>query len=337
MNNTTLDSPALASLSSFSAITDLMKKELSELNSIIEVSLSSRIEAVNQIAHHIISSGGKRIRPILFLLCTKLCHPHQTQPTLQMAAIIEFIHTATLLHDDVVDAAHLRRGHPTVNAIWDNASAVLVGDFLYSRAFQMMVALNNMEAMRILSDTTNTIAEGEVLQLSCRRQLTMDETRYLQIIYYKTAKLFEASAQLGALLTEQTKEKEQALASYGKHLGMAFQLMDDLLDYAGDTEAFGKNIGADLNEGKMTLPLIYALQTSSPQHALLLKEAIQTGFATDLSAIQEIIVSSGAIDYTMVKAKQEVEKAKQALCHLPPCLHRTALTYLAEFAITRNF
>ena len=315
-------------------ISHLLETELRAVNEAITQSLSSQVDAIKQIGHYIINSGGKRIRPLVILLSSKACQG-DTQPSIIMAAIIEFIHTATLLHDDVVDGSELRRGRPTANHVWDNASAVLVGDFLYSRAFQMMVSVKNMDAMRILADATNTIAEGEVLQLAHRNQPDVHEASYFNVIRLKTAKLFEAAAQLGALMGNQPPPVEQALASYGMHIGTAFQLVDDVLDYRAAKETWGKNLGDDLAEGKITLPLIYALKKGDATQSQHIREAIVEGDLKNFQIIQEAIVSTGAIDYTMRAAEQEIQHALQALTLLPDSPYRDALASLANFAISR--
>ncbi len=316
-------------------ISHLLETELQAVNDTILRCLESHVEVVNKIGHYLINSGGKRIRPQVVLLCAKACNAVGDGP-ITMAAIIEFIHTATLLHDDVVDGSQLRRGRPTANHVWDNPTAVLVGDFLYSRAFQMMVSVNNMASMRILADATNTIAEGEVLQLAHRYEPDIDEASYLNVIEFKTAKLFEAAAQLGAVMAKQPIAIEQALARYGLHIGMAFQLIDDVLDYRATDSAWGKNIGNDLAEGKATLPLIYALKNTTPQQSQPIRKAIQQGNIEDLALIQEAIVTTGAIDYTMQVAEKEIIQAQEALVALPASPYRDALVSLAKFAIARG-
>lgn len=320
----------------FAAICRLMEAELQAVNETIIRCLESHVEVVNKIGHYLIESGGKRIRPLVVLISAKACLVKEKSEATTMAAIIEFIHTATLLHDDVVDGSKLRRGRPTANRVWDNSTAILVGDFLYSRAFQMMVSLNNMPAMRILADATNVIAEGEVLQLAHRNQPDVDEKRYLDVIQFKTAKLFEAAAQLGAIMAKQPAEIEHDLARFGHHIGMAFQLVDDVLDYQAASEVWGKNIGNDLAEGKATLPLIYALKKATPTQSKQLRQAIQEGNLADLGTVQEAIVSTGAIDYTMHVAKQEVQQAIEALAKLPPSPYKEALANLATFALSRG-
>ncbi|MFI4937371.1 MAG: polyprenyl synthetase family protein [Candidatus Berkiellales bacterium] len=316
-------------------IARLVQNEMQAVNETILRSLESHVEAVKQIGQYLIEGGGKRVRPLVVLLSAKACQA-KDDDIINMAAIIEFIHTATLLHDDVVDGSKLRRGRPTANHVWDNPSAVLVGDFLYSRSFQMMVALNNMSAMRILADTTNVIAEGEVLQLSHRFEPDITEDRYLNVIEFKTAKLFEAAAQLGAVMAKQPTAIEDALRKYGKHLGMAFQLVDDILDYQASSESWGKTIGNDLAEGKITLPLIYALKKANPKQAEQIRHAIKDGSLDHLPMIQEVIVTSGAINDTMQKAKHESELAIEAIKNLPASIYHEALDNLARFAVMRG-
>ncbi len=313
-----------------------VSSELQAVDTLIVSSLESKVETVNQIGHYIVNSGGKRIRPLVVLLSSKACNA-QSEEAITMATIIEFIHTATLLHDDVVDRSLLRRGKPTANAVWDNASAVLVGDFIYSRAFQMIARLKNSEATEILAETTNVIAEGEVLQLTHRQQPDISEAQYLRVIEYKTAKLFEAACQLGAVLGNQSRTIKQMLASYGKHIGIAFQLVDDLLDYQGDNPDWGKNIGDDLAEGKATLPLIYGMQHGDAALVDLIKNAILNKGSDKLVEIQSGIVSCGAIDYTMRLASEAIRNAKQALTLLPDTDYKAALNDLADFIVARNY
>jgi octaprenyl-diphosphate synthase len=317
------------------AITQLVQADLLAVNEAILRSLESHVEVINQIGHYLINSGGKRIRPLVVLLSSRACQTKGQQP-ITMAAIIEFIHTATLLHDDVVDGSQLRRGRPTANHVWDNPTAVLVGDFLYSRAFQMMVSLDSMASMRILADATNVIAEGEVLQLAHRHEPNVSEEQYLQVIHFKTAKLFEAAAQLGGVMANKDPLIIQAMAEYGLQIGMAFQLADDVLDYQATNDAWGKNIGNDLAEGKATLPLIFAMKHASEATARRIREAILQGNLADLALIQEAIVTTGAIEYTQQVARNAVDKAQSALSHLPPSPYRDALADLAMFAITRG-
>ena len=273
--------------------------------------LSSEVALINELGRYIINSGGKRLRPLLVLLAARACG-YQGDKHLELAAVIEFIHTATLLHDDVVDASELRRSARTANAIWGNEAAVLVGDFLYSRSFEMMVSIGSMRVMEILSTTTNTIAEGEVLQLlNCHDPDTSEEL-YRDVIRYKTAKLFEASAQLGAVLGKQSQATEQAMARYGMHLGTAFQLIDDALDYGSSGADIGKNIGDDLAEGKPTLPLIYAMRNGSPEQVEAIRQAIQNGGRARIDTVLGAIESTNAIAYTAQSAQQEADLAIEA-------------------------
>ena len=295
--------------------------------------LRSDVVLINQVGHYIVGSGGKRLRPLLVLLAAKSLG-YQGERDTDIAAIIEFIHTATLLHDDVVDGSELRRNRDTANAVWGNAASVLVGDFLYSRSFEMMVAVGEMRIMDILSHATNRIAEGEVLQLlNCHDPDTTEE-RYLEVIKRKTATLFEAGTRLAAVISESTETEEQALAEYGLQLGIAFQIIDDALDYTGSD--IGKNIGDDLDEGKPTLPLIRALQTASPETAKGLREAIELGGREHIDAVRAAIESSDAIDYTARLAQQAADNAKAALGQLPPSRYREALAGLADFAVQRE-
>tara|TARA_R110002110_G_scaffold271566_1_gene486964 strand:+ start:62977 stop:63939 length:963 start_codon:yes stop_codon:yes gene_type:complete len=316
-------------------IRQLVEKEFTAVNELIIQSLESRIETVNQIGQYIVSSGGKRVRPLVVLLTAKACRA-STEDAVKMATIIEFIHTATLLHDDVVDGSALRRGRPTANAVWDNATAVLVGDFIYSRAFQMIASLNNQEATEILAETTNVIAEGEVLQLSHRQQPDISEAQYLRVIEYKTAKLFEAASLLGCILANKKKSQQSQLALYGKNIGIAFQLTDDMLDYQSDNPDWGKNVGDDLAEGKATLPLLYAMKQGSAEVRATIREAILSKGAGDLSQIQEAIATTGAIQYTRQIAEQAIHTAKanlECLCDSP---YKQALSDLANFIVTRH-
>lgn len=314
----------------------LIKEDLQAVNDLICKRLQSEVALINQLGHYIVSSGGKRLRPMLLLLSARhfaYAGPHH----LNLAAVIEFIHTATLLHDDVVDASELRRGQRTANHIWGNEASVLVGDFLYSRAFQMMVEVQNMRVMEILADATNMIAEGEVLQLLHCHEPETTEAKYLQVIRSKTAKLFEAASQLGAVITKQPKEYEQAMACYGMHLGTAFQLIDDVLDYSANREEMGKNVGDDLAEGKPTLPLIYALKKATPTQQQWLWEAIKHGGLEHLSEVMAAIDSTGALHYTMECAKQEANLATAALAPLPLSPYSEALYALAHFSINRHY
>jgi octaprenyl-diphosphate synthase len=306
------------------------------VDGLIQQRLHSEVALINQLGQYIINSGGKRLRPALLLLSARAFGYAGTQHVV-LAGIVEFIHTATLLHDDVVDASALRRGQETANAIWGNEASVLVGDFLYSRAFEMMVDVGSIRVMEILAHATNMIAEGEVLQLLNCRNADTNEESYLQVIRYKTAKLFEAAAQLGAVLNKQPVLVEQAMAHYGMHLGTAFQLVDDVLDYSASADEIGKNIGDDLAEGKPTLPLIYAMRTGTAEQTALIRHAIETGGLENIDAVSAAIESTGAIAYTARSAASEADKAKQALAHLPPSPYRDALHALAEFSVNRSY
>ena len=301
----------------------------------IRAQLHSDVPLVSQIADYIISAGGKRIRPALVLLMANAWGYRGTDHH-KLAAVIEFIHTATLLHDDVVDESSLRRGRETANALFGNAASVLVGDFVYSRAFQMMVSVNNMRVMRILADATNVIAEGEVLQLMNMHDPDVTEERYLQVIRSKTAKLFEAATELGSLIAGTTEDNINAAAEYGRSLGTAFQLIDDVLDYSGNAHDIGKNVGDDLREGKPTLPLIYLLQHGTTQERELVRNCIEHGDEEHFDDILNAITGSGALEYTRLKAEQASQRAISCLDHLPEGGHKTALIQLAKFAVERN-
>jgi len=315
-------------------IQTLINQDIQAVNALIHKRLQSEVVLVNQIGHYIINSGGKRLRPMLLLLSAR-AFGYQGTHHINLAAIVEFIHTATLLHDDVVDVSELRRGQQTANSVWGNEASVLVGDFLYSRSFQMMVEIKNMRVMEILSNATNIIAEGEVLQLLNCHEPDTTESDYLQVIRSKTAKLFEAAAQLGAVISEQADE--QAMAAYGAHIGTAFQLIDDVLDYSATSEEIGKNIGDDLAEGKPTLPLIYALKHGTAAQQAILREAITQGGKTNITEVIAAINSTEAIEYTARLARQEAEKAIQALAGLSSSPYTDALHALANFAVNRKY
>jgi octaprenyl-diphosphate synthase len=318
------------------ALRAFVAADLEAVDRVIRKRLSSDVVLIRQIADHIIGGGGKRLRPVLLILSARACG-YQGQHHHELAAVIEFIHTATLLHDDVVDESALRRGQPTANALFGNAAAVLVGDFLYSRSFQMMLAVENMKVLRVLADATNVIAEGEVLQLMNCHNADLEEEGYLQVIRYKTAKLFEAATRLGAILGGTGPAAEEAMAAYGAHLGTAFQLIDDVLDYSGDHAIIGKNVGDDLGEGKATLPLIYAMKHGTPQQAALVRHAIQSGGLDELGQVLEAIQASGALDYARAQAQAEARTACAALESLPHSKYRDYLLQLADFAVTRTF
>jgi octaprenyl-diphosphate synthase len=298
--------------------------------------VKSDVALVNSVAHYIIGSGGKRLRPLLVLLSARACG-YQGDKHVIAAAIIEFIHTATLLHDDVVDDSALRRGQDTANSVFGNEASVLVGDFLYSRAFQMMVEVGQMRVMDVLADATNTVAEGEVLQLMNCNDPDTTEEQYMQVIYRKTAKLFEAGVLIGAILADQTRVVEDALIEYGKQIGLAFQLVDDALDYDANCEQLGKNIGDDLAEGKPTLPLIYALQRGASREQVIIRKAIERGGRETIGEIMQCIESTGAIAYTVSRARDASEKAIRALQRVPDSIYKDALAELAEFAVERRY
>ena len=318
------------------AIQNLIDHDMQEVNAMIHKRLRSDVVLVNQLGHYIVNSGGKRLRPILLLLSAR-AFAYQGTYHINLAAVVEFIHTATLLHDDVVDASELRRGRQTANSLWGNEASVLVGDFLYSRAFQMMVEVQNMRVMEILSEATNIIAEGEVLQLlNCHNPET-SEADYLHVIRSKTAKLFESAAQLGAVISQQPREYEQAMIAYGSHLGTAFQLIDDVLDYSATTEEMGKNVGDDLAEGKPTLPLIHALRQGTPAQQEILREAIAQGGKENITEVINALESTDAIGYTARSAQGEANRAIAALKELPPSPYVEALYSLAHFSVSRNY
>ncbi|HGA2316553.1 TPA: polyprenyl synthetase family protein [Pseudomonas putida] len=310
-------------------------EDFSAVDEIIKKQLTSRVPLVSKIGDYITSAGGKRLRPLLVLLCGKALGREGADLRL-LAATIEFLHTATLLHDDVVDMSGMRRGRSTANALWGNAPSVLVGDFLYSRSFEMMVELGSMPVMQILSKATRVIAEGEVLQLSRVRDASTTEEVYMDVIRGKTAMLFEASTHSAAALAEASEEQREALRTFGDHLGVAFQLVDDLLDYEGDAEALGKNVGDDLAEGKPTLPLIYTMREGTPEQAALVRKAIQKGGLEDLEQIREAVEASGALTYTAELARDYVKRAIQCLEVLPASEYRDALVELSEFAVART-
>ncbi len=306
------------------------------VNRLIFQRLGSDVALVNQVAHHIIYSGGKRLRPLTVLLAGRACG-YEGEQHRAAAAVIEFIHTATLLHDDVVDASGLRRGQETANALFGNQASVLVGDFLYSRAFQIMVEIGEMRVLDVMADATNTIAEGEVLQLMNCNDPDTTEADYREVIYRKTAKLFEAGAQVAAILAAAPAEIEAAMVAYGRHLGLAFQLVDDALDYDATTEELGKNIGDDLAEGKPTLPLIYAMKHGSAAERHMIREAIRTGGTQNLTSIQLATETTGGLAYTADKARAEANAAADALAILPDGACKQTLLKLTRFAVDRRF
>jgi octaprenyl-diphosphate synthase len=323
-------------LPSLDALRELVSEDWTAVNRLIVKRLGSDVALVNQVAHHIVHCGGKRLRPLTVLLAAKAAGYAGTDHV-PAAAIVEFIHTATLLHDDVVDASGLRRGQETANALFGNQASVLVGDFLYSRSFQIMVEIGEMRILDVLADATNTIAEGEVLQLMNCNNPDICEADYLEVIYRKTAKLFEAGTRIGAILANAGDACEQALVAYGRHLGQAFQLVDDALDYDATTEELGKNIGDDLAEGKPTLPLIYAMKHGSAAERHMIREAIETGGTRNLTSIQLAIEASGGLRYTAERAQQEASLAARALDGLADSPFKAALVSLTSFAVRRRY
>ncbi|NOR68428.1 MAG: octaprenyl diphosphate synthase [Methylomarinum sp.] len=319
----------------FDEIKNLTKEEASAVDQLIINELSSDVLLINQIGHYIIGNGGKRLRPMLLLLAAKALGKANDNHLI-LAAVIEFIHTATLLHDDVVDESDLRRGQESANAVWGNAASVLVGDYLYSSAFEMMVRTNNMRVMEILSTTTTAIAEGEVLQLlNCNNPDTTEE-KYLEVIARKTAILFSAATRLSAVLAEADNETEEALAIYGQQLGVAFQLIDDALDYKATTEELGKNLGDDLAEGKPTLPLIYAITHGTEDQANVIINAIKKGSREAFNEVYDIVISTNAITYTEKCADDAAQKAIDALDCLKDSTYKDALITLAKFSVQRD-
>ncbi|MCV6605940.1 MAG: polyprenyl synthetase family protein [Porticoccaceae bacterium] len=306
------------------------------VNDLIINQLHSDVGLVENIGQYIVDAGGKRLRPLLVLLAANACG-YQGKRHIELAAIIEFIHTATLLHDDVVDTSDMRRGRATANARWGNAPSVLVGDFLYSRAFQMLVAIGDMDIMSILADTTNLISEGEVQQLINAGNPEISEEDYFQVIGKKTAQLFEAAAQAGAVLATDDQSRRDAMKLYGHHLGLAFQLVDDALDYQGNAEELGKNVGDDLAEGKPTLPLLAAMRLGNEQQATTVREAIKEAQLDKLDEVVAIVKQTGALDYTMERAQQQVDFAKQKLAELPDNPLKNTLAELADFSIERHY
>ena len=318
------------------AIRRFMEADMRAVDGVIRARLDSGVLLIRQVAEHIIGGGGKRLRPALLLLSAGAFGyrgPHRHE----LAAVVEFIHTATLLHDDVVDESGLRRGQATANALFGNATAVLVGDFVYSRAFQMMVETDNLRVLQVLADATNVIAEGEVMQLMNCRNPDIEEDGYLEVIRCKTAKLFEAATRLGAILGAAPRAQEDAVADYGTCLGTAFQLIDDVLDYSGEQALIGKNVGDDLAEGKPTLPLIYAIKHGTPQQARLVRHAIEHGGRDELGGVIEAIHSTGALDYAREQARRESRAACAALSGLPNSRELDYLLQLADFAVTRSY
>lgn len=327
----------------FASARVLAHPDMTAVDALIRARLASDVALINAVGEHIVGGGGKRLRPMLHVLAARAAgyaDDHTGEEHIQLAAVIEFIHTATLLHDDVVDGSDLRRGRKTANALWGNAASVLVGDFLYSRAFQLMVELERIRVMRILADTTNAIAEGEVLQLLNLGNADTDESAYLRVIERKTAVLFAAATQLGGVLAGLPAAQENALRDYGLQLGFAFQITDDLLDYVSDARTIGKNIGDDLAEGKPTLPLIYAIERAAPAQAAVLRDALRNAGQPDrlssLEAIVDTIRHSGAIECVRSRANAHAQAARAALSALPPSRYRDALDALAVYAVERD-
>ena len=322
-------------LISYEEINTLCHQDMTEVDRVIRQRLQSDVALVNQLGHYIIDSGGKRFRPLLVLLSAR-AHGYQGNLHYILAAIIEFIHTATLLHDDVVDESSLRRGQETANELFGNAASVLVGDFLYSRAFEMMVDVDSMKVMDILANTTNVIAEGEVMQLMNVHDADTTEERYIEVIHCKTAKLFEAATRLGAVLCDSGEQQELAMARYGMHLGTAFQLVDDVLDYTSSSDDMGKNVGDDLAEGKPTLPLIYAMRKGTAEQAALIRSAIEKGGYDHIDRVQAVIHSTGALEYTTSVARREADLALNELDRLADSDYKQALVSLAHLSVDRN-
>ncbi|WP_426414855.1 polyprenyl synthetase family protein [Aestuariirhabdus sp. LZHN29] len=326
----------MANSSPIDQIQAVVSEDFIAVDQHIQQQLSSDVPLVQTIGQYIVSAGGKRLRPLLVLLSARACG-FNGEARIALAAVIEFLHTATLLHDDVVDMSDLRRGRDTANAKWGNAPSVLVGDFLYSRAFEMMVDISDLEVMRILSNATTVIAQGEVLQLMKVRDASTTEAIYMEVIRAKTAMLFEASTHAAAVLSDVAPQQRDALKRYGDKLGIAFQLVDDLLDYQGDAEAMGKNVGDDLAEGKPTLPLIYTMREGSDAQAQLVRQAIQQGGLEQIEAISAAVRSSGALEYTAKLAQRYATEAIEALGALPPSDARDAMELLANFSVSRSF
>ena len=321
------------SLEALKALTD---SDMLRVNQVITDNLASEVVLINQLSHHIILSGGKRLRPMLVILSARACNYSGEKDAL-LAAVVEFIHTATLLHDDVVDDSQMRRGQQTASHIWGNEAAVLVGDYLYSRAFQMMVKAQSMPIMDLLANATNTIAQGEVLQLLNIKDANTSEAQYHEVIYGKTACLFEAAAKIGALISNSSDETKQSLQDYGKHLGIAFQLIDDALDYSAQSEVIGKNVGDDLAEGKPTLPLIYAMKNGNAEQKSLIRQAIEQGAIDKFDQISEAIRETGALEYTLAQARSAATQAKQHIQNLEESEYKQALMFLADYAVERQY
>ena len=329
------DKSTTSDIKNLQHILDLTDADMNLVNQVLRDHLNSEVILINQIAEYIISNGGKRLRPMILILASKALG-HTGSDHIQLAAVVELIHTATLLHDDVVDESEMRRGNKTSHEIWGNSASVLVGDFLYSKSFQMMVAVNRMSVMSILSDATNRISEGEVQQLLNIGRLDVTEEEYYTVINNKTAKLFEAGCHLAAAINDCSEELTMALIDFGKNLGIAFQIADDMLDYTADTELTGKNLGDDLAEGKLTLPLIYLLQNGSSEQQAMVEQALKDQSADNLQQISEAIQQSGALDYTLSKAQAFATTAKSALDKMPENIYKNALVFLCDFAWQRQ-
>ena len=322
-------------MKNFSEIHSLMKSDMEKTDNILIDRLNSNVDLINQMSHYIIDSGGKRIRPLLLLLCARATNYGGTEHH-AMAVVIELIHTATLLHDDVVDESTTRRNQDTANELWGNAASVLVGDFLYSRAFEILVEPNSMSIMRILSKATNQIAEGEVLQLLNIRNANVSQTKYFNVIEQKTARLFEAACKIGALLSDSSEKTINSLGDFGLHLGIAFQIIDDALDYESNSTTMGKEVGDDLSEGKITLPMIYALEKTSGSENKILRDAIKTSDASNIDKIINILCSVNAFEFTRKIAENESQKALKSLKNIPDSEYRSALKLLCELSLNRT-
>ncbi|MCB5190419.1 octaprenyl diphosphate synthase [Methylobacillus arboreus] len=321
---------------SLAFIQSCIAEDMQKVDAVIRKSLHSDVVLINQVADYIVNSGGKRLRPALVLLSAGAfghIEPHHHE----LAAVVELIHTSTLLHDDVVDESSMRRGKATANTLFGNAASVLVGDFVYSRTFQMMVNVQNMRVMEVLAEATNTIAEGEVLQLLNVHDADITDEAYLKVIHYKTAKLFEAATRLGAIICQAGTKDEIAMAEYGMRLGTAFQLIDDVLDLSGDSTEIGKNLGDDLAEGKPTLPLLHAMRHGTEAQRTVIRNAIEQGGLDELPAVIEAVKATGALEHVRAVAKAEAEIGCAAIAHLPESIYKQALLQLAEFAVTRSF
>lgn len=328
--------PSVQSADAFADIQSALSAEMQAVDRLIARRLTSDVALINQIAGYIVHAGGKRMRPkLLLMFANALGDPREQRH--ELAAVVEFIHTATLLHDDVVDESDLRRGRKTANAQFGNAASVLVGDFLYSRAFQMMVEAGNLRVMNVIADATNIISEGEVLQLLNVNDPDTDEESYLKVIRYKTARLFEAATQVGAILAGASPAVEAALTEFGSRLGTAFQLVDDVLDYSGDLGEMGKNLGDDLAEGKPTLPLIRAMQVGTTEERGLIRNAIEQGGRDDLDRIVAAVQRTGALDYTRDRARREAAEATERISGLPDSAAKDSLLQLAHFSVERKF